>query len=222
MAASALLAAACGQSAAAHARISASGHGFWDPAVAASTAPSPNGENTGPASGAITYKFTVTTVTKRKNTLRGGQETSNPLKACPVRGRGSFSDDFGAPRYSGGFHLHQGNDMFAAFGTPIVAPFDGRSVQAPNKLGGLAVIVYGAQGYVYNAHLAAYGKLGEVKTGDVVGYVGNTGDAAGGPWHDHFEWHPAQVPARAHMSPYGASDLEGAVDPFPYLMAACG
>src|SRR5439155_18384866 len=145
-----------------------------------------------------------------------------PLKVCPVRGRGSFSDDFGAPRYSGGFHLHQGNDMFAAFGTPIVAPFDGRSVQAPNKLGGLAVIVYGAQGYVYNAHLAAYGKLGEVKTGEVVGFVGNTGDAAGGPWHDHFEWHPAQVPARAHMSPYGVSDLEGAVDPFPYLMAACG
>src|SRR5204862_6579412 len=59
-------------------------------------------------------------------------------------------------------------------------------------------------------------------TGDVVGFVGNTGDAAGGPWHDHFEWHPAQVPARAHMSPYGVAGLEGAVDPCPYLLAACG
>ena len=220
VAALALLAAACGQSASAHARIAASGNGFWDPAVAASTAPSPNGENTGPTSEAITYKFTVTKA--KKKPVGGAIETSNPLKTCPVRGRGSFSDDFGAPRYSGGFHLHQGNDMFAALGMQIVAPFDGLAVQAPNKLGGLAVIVYGPQGYVYNAHLAAYGKLGEVKTGDVVGFVGNTGDAAGGPWHDHFEWHPAQVPGRAHMSPYGVSDLEGAVDPFPYLMAACG
>jgi murein DD-endopeptidase MepM/ murein hydrolase activator NlpD len=221
VAASALLAAACGQRASAHARIAASGNGFWDPAPVASALQSPNGENTGPASGAITYKFTVTTVTKKKH-VGGGKETSNPLKACPVRGRGSFSDDFGAPRYSGGFHLHQGNDMFAALGTPIVAPFDGRAVQAPNKLGGLAVIVYGPQGYVYNAHLAAYGKLGEVKTGDVVGFVGNTGDAAGGPWHDHFEWHPLGVPSPLHMSPYGVSDLQGAVDPFPYLGAACG
>src|SRR6266511_3501678 len=77
VAASALLAAACGQSASAHARIAASGNGFWDPAVAASTAPSPNGENTGPASGAITYKFTVTTVTKtNKKRVRGAIETS--------------------------------------------------------------------------------------------------------------------------------------------------
>jgi murein DD-endopeptidase MepM/ murein hydrolase activator NlpD len=223
VAASALLAAACGQSASAHARIAASGNGFWDPAVAASTAPSPNGENTGPASGAITYKFTVTTViTKKKKSLGSAQVTSNPLKVCPVRGRGSFSDDFGAPRYSGGFHLHQGNDMFAALGTAIVAPFDGRAVQTPNRLGGLAVTVYGAEGYVYNAHLAAYGKLGDVRAGDVVGFVGNTGDASGGPWHDHFEWHPAHVPARAHVSPYGVFDLSGAVDPFPYLLAACG
>ncbi len=223
VAALALLAAACGQSASAHARIAASGNGFWDPAVAASTAPSPNGENTGPTSEAITYKFTVTTVTKAKKKPVGGAiETSNPLKTCPVRGRGSFSDDFGAPRYSGGFHLHQGNDVFAALGTPIVAPFDGRAVQTPNQLGGLAVTVYGAQGYVYNAHLVAYGKLGDVRAGDVVGFVGNTGDASGGPWHDHFEWHPAQVPARAHVSPYRVSDLSGAVDPFPYLLAACG
>jgi murein DD-endopeptidase MepM/ murein hydrolase activator NlpD len=60
----------------------------------------------------------------------------------------------------------------------------------PNRLGGLAVDVYGADGHVYNAHLSAYGKLGDVKTGDVIGYVGSTG----GP-HDYFEWHPGNGPA---------------------------
>jgi hypothetical protein len=45
--------------------------------------------------------------------------------------------------------------MFAADGTPVVAPFPGEAVATPNELGGLAVTVYGAPGYVYNAHLSA-------------------------------------------------------------------
>ncbi len=96
--------------------------------------------------------------------------------------------------------------MFAPQGTPIVASFDGVAVKSPNELGGNAVKVYGPFGYVYNAHLASYGKLGPVKATDVIGYVGDTGNALGGPPHDHFEWHPGN----------GA-----AVDPFPYLQAAC-
>src|SRR5439155_3395698 len=108
----------------------------------------------------------------------------NPLEVCPVRGRIQFSDSFGAPRYSGGFHLHAGIDMLAPRGTPIVAPFPGRAVLASNALGGLAVIVYGTKGYVYNAHLSWLGRLGQIRTGTVIGYVGNSGDAAGGPTHD--------------------------------------
>jgi murein DD-endopeptidase MepM/ murein hydrolase activator NlpD len=129
------------------------------------------------------------------------------LQFCPVRGTVSISDNFGVtvnlPDVP--VHVHQGNDMMAATGTPIVAPFDGTAVTAPNVLGGQAVKVYGALGYVYNAHLLAYGQLGEVKAGTVIGYVGSTGDA-GGP-HDHFEWHPND----------GA-----AVDPNPYLSVSCG
>jgi murein DD-endopeptidase MepM/ murein hydrolase activator NlpD len=157
----------------------------------------------------------------------GGRDTTDPFTYCPVHGRGQYSDDFGAPRYSGGYHLHAGNDIFAALGTPIVAPFDGRAQAATNSLGGLAVNVYGARGYVYNAHLVRVGALGSVRAGTVIGYVGNTGDAAGGPTHDHFEWHPNPLPPPPlHVSPYGQSVIGGptdpAIDPFPFLQGVCG
>jgi murein DD-endopeptidase MepM/ murein hydrolase activator NlpD len=158
-----------------------------------------NGENNGPVP-SVQY---VVYRTRKILVIRKGK---NPLLTCPVHGRGFFSNDFGAPRYAGGYHPHQGNDVFATQGTPIVSPFDGTAVTTPNLLGGLAVTVYGAAGYVYNAHLSAYGKLGPVRAGEVVGFVGNTGDAAGGPPHDHFEFHPNNGPA---------------VNPYPYLVAAC-
>jgi peptidoglycan LD-endopeptidase LytH len=130
---------------------------------------------------------------------------SGPLYACPVGSPYGYSASFGAPR-SGG-RVHQGVDMFAAAGTPIFAPFPGNAVDASNyPLGGLAVKVYGANGYVYNAHMSAIGQLGPVSTGDVIGYVGNTGNAIGTASHNHFEWHPG-----------GGS----AVDPYPYLVLVC-
>jgi murein DD-endopeptidase MepM/ murein hydrolase activator NlpD len=155
----------------------------------------------------------------------GGGNPNDPLKACPVQARFSVSDDFGAPRYTTTPpHPHAGNDIMAPEYSPIVAPFDGVAQASPSPLGGNGVIVRGADGYVYNAHLVAYGKLGAVKTGDVVGYVGNTGDARGGAYHDHFEWHPYH-PTINWVSPYGYSVVDDgnppAVDPFPYLEQAC-
>jgi murein DD-endopeptidase MepM/ murein hydrolase activator NlpD len=133
-------------------------------------------------------------------------QTYGVLRRCPVDGPHGVTNNFGVWVVIPGVppHIHQGNDIMAATGTPIVAPFDGTAVATPNPLGGQAVIVYGDQGFVYNAHLSAYGHLGVVKTGEIVGYVGSTGDA-GAP-HDHFEWHPGN----------GA-----AVDPYPFLMAVC-
>jgi len=151
----------------------------------------------------------------------GAPVAGNPLQICPVQGLVRFSDDFGAPRYSGGFHLHAGIDMMAARGTPIVAPFPGRAAIASNSLGGLAVAVYGGQGYAYNAHLSWLGQLGQVETGTVIGYVGNSGDAQDGPTHDHFEWHPKVIPAHPYVSPYGQSLVDGAVDPYLYLEEVC-
>jgi murein DD-endopeptidase MepM/ murein hydrolase activator NlpD len=131
-----------------------------------------------------------------------------PFLVCPVQGPVAIADNFGIwvhrSKRDGGDHIHQGNDMMAAGGTPIVAPFDGVAVNARNRIGGLAVKVYGEYGYVYNAHLSAYGQLGTVETGDVIGYVGATGNT--GANHDHFEWHPNN----------GA-----AVDPNPFLLKVC-
>lgn len=132
----------------------------------------------------------------------------HPFLVCPVQGPVAIADNFGIwvhhTKKEGGDHIHQGNDMMAAGGTPIVAPFDGVAVNARNKIGGLAVKVYGEHGYVYNAHLSAYGQLGPVETGDVVGYVGATGNTNAN--HDHFEWHPDDGPA---------------VDPHEFLLQVC-
>jgi murein DD-endopeptidase MepM/ murein hydrolase activator NlpD len=132
----------------------------------------------------------------------------HPFAVCPVAGPHAIADDFGIwvhhPKKEGGNHIHQGNDISAPTGTPIVAPFDGVAVASPNKIGGMAVKVFGDFGYVYNAHLSRYGQLGTVEKGDVVGYVGSTGNA-GGP-HDHFEWHPGGGPA---------------VDPHEFLLQVC-
>jgi murein DD-endopeptidase MepM/ murein hydrolase activator NlpD len=171
---------------------------------AAAPGASPNGENQTPAAGTFTYQ--IKTAKPAVVTKVPKSTPARPLATCPVRGRGYIANDFGAPRYSGGYHPHAGNDVFAPQGTPIVASFEGVAVKSPNKLGGNAVKVYGPLGYAYNAHLASYGKLGPVKATDVIGYVGDTGNALGGPPHDHFEWHPGNGPA---------------VDPFPYLKAAC-
>jgi murein DD-endopeptidase MepM/ murein hydrolase activator NlpD len=142
-----------------------------------------------------------------------------PFLICPVQGRYTYSDDYGAPRYAGGYHPHAGNDIFAGQGTPIVAPFSGDVAKTPNSLGGNAVKVSGSLGYVYMAHLVAYAPSvpGPVEAGDVVGFVGNTGDAQGTSYHDHFEWHPAVARPYDKVIP----GTNGAVDPFQYLRVVC-
>jgi murein DD-endopeptidase MepM/ murein hydrolase activator NlpD len=81
--------------------------------------------------------------------------------------------------------------------------------------------VYGSEGYVYNAHLDRYGTLGTVSAGTVIGYVGDSGDARGGPTHDHFEWHPNLIPAHPYRSVYGVSVIGDAIDAYPYLNEVC-
>jgi len=153
-----------------------------------------------------------------------GVSTGNGLfKVCPVDQPRSFGDGFGAPRSAGGFHLHMGVDIVAPLGTPIRAPFDGVARRSFNTLGGNAVYVTGATGFVYNAHLSAYSanSTGPVQAGEIIGYVGWTGDAVGGVYHDHFEYHPNVIPANWPASAYGYSVIDGAINPYPLLVEAC-
>jgi murein DD-endopeptidase MepM/ murein hydrolase activator NlpD len=131
---------------------------------------------------------------------------NRPLEVCPVDRPRRYIDDFGDARWAGGFHRHQGVDIMAPGGTPIRTPFDGTAKESSSWAGGLGVYVHAKRGFVFNAHLSRLGKLGKVKAGDVIGYVGNSGDARGGSTHDHFEWHPGGGRA---------------VDPFRFLNAAC-
>jgi murein DD-endopeptidase MepM/ murein hydrolase activator NlpD len=145
------------------------------------------------------------------------------IDACPVDQPRGFGDGFGAPRYAGGYHLHKGVDLVAPAGTAIRAAFDGYSYTSSNTLGGKVVFVVGRYGKVYNAHLSEYTESsnGQVSAGDVIGYVGDTGDAAGLP-HDHFEFHPNGTPGSWPRSYYGYSVIEDAINPYPLLVQACG
>jgi murein DD-endopeptidase MepM/ murein hydrolase activator NlpD len=127
--------------------------------------------------------------------VNGSEQPTRTFLVCPVDRPRHFVDDFGDARWVGGFHRHQGIDIFAPRGTPIRAPFDGRVETSANWMGGIQLYVYGKKGFVFNGHLERVGKTGKVKAGDIVGYVGNSGDARGGSTHDHFEWHPNGGPA---------------------------
>jgi peptidoglycan LD-endopeptidase LytH len=123
---------------------------------------------------------------------------------CPVAGASSYSDTYGAPR-SGG-RIHEGVDMIAPAGTPLVAVVSGNADFHSTSLGGNSVGLSGDDGnYYFYAHLSGYeGSSRHVSQGEVIGYVGSTGNANGVD-HLHFEVHPGG----------GAS-----VDPYPYVVAA--
>jgi hypothetical protein len=113
----------------------------------------------------------------------------------PVAGYASYIDDWLYPRFFPTFHFHQGNDIFGAYGSPVRAPADGVVRITNGSIGGLAVYVTEPDGtYWYMAHLASlHDGLAEgqtVRIGDVVGYLGDSGDAKGGVPHVHFELHP--------------------------------
>jgi murein DD-endopeptidase MepM/ murein hydrolase activator NlpD len=130
----------------------------------------------------------------------------------PVGAPFNFASTFGAPRMTGTKyeHTHKGNDIFATEGTPLYATTRGVIARkAVAVLGGNKLWLVGADGtQYYYAHLLAYadglqdGSI--VEAGQVIGFVGDTGNAKGTPPHLHFEIHP------------GGGE---AIDPYPILDA---
>jgi len=133
----------------------------------------------------------------QRRAFENGSRLWVPGFVFPVEGPVQFVDSFGYPREvgTGQQHWHEGCDVMADRGTPLVAVEDGVVTKVgENLLGGLSVKITGASGYwYYYAHLSAFAPdLVEgtpVTAGTVIGFVGNTGDAAGGATHLHFEAH---------------------------------
>jgi hypothetical protein len=129
-----------------------------------------------------------------------------PGAVFPIDGRFWYGNDFGAPRAVGGGHT--GCDIFAVKGTPLVAVQDGTIEELRwRSLGGYSFHLVNDRGdYFYYAHLERYAdglaNGQRVSAGEVIGYVGNTGNARTTPPHCHFEVHPGSA---------------GPVNPFAYL-----
>ena len=111
-------------------------------------------------------------------------------------------DSWGAPRSEG--RSHQGIDIFAPRGTPIRSATEGIVLSVgENRLGGHIVRVAGPGGewhyYAHMDHFASVRPGDVVHAGDVLGYVGDTGNARGTPYHLHYGIYRA--PGRA-TDPY--------------------
>jgi len=118
---------------------------------------------------------------------------------CPVRGPVHIGQGWGAPR-DGGRRRHQGIDLLAPAGTPLVAVADGtitRASDVERGRGGITLWLRDHRGtsyyYAHNQRNLARARQ-RVRRGQVIALVGATGNARGGPPHLHFQIHPGGGP----------------------------
>jgi murein DD-endopeptidase MepM/ murein hydrolase activator NlpD len=111
---------------------------------------------------------------------------------------------------------HQALDIMAAGGTPVLAAADGKVAKLfQSEKGGITLYQLDSSGlyYYYYAHLQSYaggiveGK--ELKRGDVIAYVGDTGNAGAGNFHLHFGINKPTAPGK-----WGRGE---AINPYPLL-----
>jgi murein DD-endopeptidase MepM/ murein hydrolase activator NlpD len=172
-------------------------------------APQPSGSSVGSSGGSSNGSSGGESAGGESERPAPAPETPPPSNAgsgivCPVAGPRAFGDTWGAAR-SGG-RSHEGVDMMSPAGTPLVAVESGSVQFKTTRLGGNSVWLNGASGtrYFY-AHLSAWeGSSRGVSQGEVIGYVGATGNTTAN--HLHFEVHPGGGRA---------------VNPYPYVRAVC-
>jgi murein DD-endopeptidase MepM/ murein hydrolase activator NlpD len=142
--------------------------------------------------------------TMRLMAMPAPQRLPVPVEGVPAR---ALRDTWDGARSEG--RKHEGIDIFARRGTPVVSSTEGIVVQVgSNRLGGLVVWVLGPGGQRhYYAHLERYADVEaglRIGAGRVLGYVGDTGNAKGTPPHLH----------------YGVYAVGGAINPYPMLRAS--
>lgn len=138
-----------------------------------------------------TYKVVVQPEIEASSPFRIKIKTE-PIYRFPVAGgkNTNIQSYWGANR-DGGRRSHEGIDIFAPRGTPVVAVTDGYVTSTGDRgLGGKQVWLrdQNRNQSLYYAHLDSIAKEGRrnVKVGDTLGFVGNTGNARTTPPHLHF------------------------------------
>ena len=123
---------------------------------------------------------------------------------CPVGTRTKFYDSW-LERRSGG-REHEGVDLVGLRHDPILAPVDGVVTRRWDTLGGRSFDLVAANGdYYFGTHMSRFGADGEVQAGEVIGYMGDGGNAKG--VYLHFEYHPG--------------GKHNPVNPYPIVDAHC-
>lgn len=151
---------------------------------------------TGVADQALLRRLGIQTVTAAAAPATVTVPEAQYLRAFPVLSGYSYIDSWGAPRGQSG---HEGTDIMAPRRTPLLAVTDAtvdRLSRVESGLGGIRIWLRDAAGNAYYyAHMQAIAAGldagDQVTVGQVLGSVGNSGDARGGPTHVHFEIHPS-------------------------------
>ena len=158
------------------------------------------GADRGPAGPVIgtfsTAKLDAAAAALEREGWKPGQILERIYPPFIVRGPAAWTDTWHAARYAGGFHLHEGQDVFCRYGSPVLAATDGHVEFDTNVLGGRIARVRMDDGsYWYYAHLSAWNTEissgAAVRVGDVIGSCGNSGDASASAPHVHFGWYDA-------------------------------
>lgn len=159
---------------------------------------------TGIADRVLLRRLGIQTVTAAAAPAAAVPAAGRYLRMFPVLSGYSYTDSWGAPRSQGG---HEGTDILAPRRTPLLAVTDAtvdHMSRAETGLGGIRIWLRDAEGTTYYyAHMEAIAgglDAGDpVTAGQILGTVGNSGDARGGPTHVHFEIHPG---GGAPVNPY--------------------